>query len=291
MSGDGPAAEVAARERRAERSVAAAFLVTAMAATALAVVYWTGGHPQWEGVLLAVALGGLGVGFVTTGHELLPGGDVEQEREPLGGEEEVQEAIEEDIEERGAPIGRRKLLTRSLGLGAVALVAAFSFPIRSLGPGPGNKLTRTPWRRGSKVVDEAGRPVKADEVPLGALITVFPEGHGDAADAQAVLVRVGPEDLRPQEGREDWSPEGFLAFSKICTHAGCPVGLYQAATHQLLCPCHQSAFDVLKGAEPVFGPAARPLPQLPLEIGADGVLQATGDFSEPVGPTYWNIDR
>jgi ubiquinol-cytochrome c reductase iron-sulfur subunit len=190
-----------------------------------------------------------------------------------------------------APIGRRKLLTRSLGLGALALVGAFSFPIRSLGPGPGNKLSRTPWRNGSKLVDDHGRPVKADEVSIGTLITVFPEGHTDAADAQAVLVRVGPDDVRPAEGRETWSPEGFLAFSKICTHAGCPVGLYQAATRQLLCPCHQSAFDVLKGAKPVFGPAARPLPQLPLEVGADGELRATGDFSEPVGPTYWNIDR
>jgi ubiquinol-cytochrome c reductase iron-sulfur subunit len=284
-------AEVADRERRTERRVAGAFLVTAVAATVLAVVYWTGGHPQWEGVLLAVALGGLGVGFVTSAQGLLPGGDVEQEREPLGAEDSVQEAIEEDIEERAAPIGRRKLLTRSLGLGVLALVGAFSFPIRSLGPGPGNSLSRTPWRRGAKVVDDHGRPVKADDVPIGALITVFPEGHTDAADAQAVLVRVAPDDVRPAEGRETWSPEGFLAFSKICTHAGCPVGLYQVETHQLLCPCHQSAFDVLKGAEPVFGPAARPLPQLPLEIGPDGGLHATGDFSEPVGPTYWNIDR
>ena len=285
------ATEVAARERRTERRVAASFLVTAVAASILAVVYWTGGHPQWEGVLLAVALGGLGVGFVASAQGLLPGGDVEQEREDLAGEDAVQEAIEEDIEERAAPIGRRKLLTRSLGLGVLALAGAFSFPIRSLGPGPGNKLSRTPWRKGSKVVDDHGRPVKADDVPIGALVTVFPEGHTDAADAQAVLVRVGPDDVRPARGREDWSPEGFLAYSKICTHAGCPVGLYQAATRQLLCPCHQSAFDVLNGGEPVFGPAARPLPQLPLEIGPDGELHATGDFSEPVGPTYWNIDR
>lgn len=141
------------------------------------------------------------------------------------------------------------------------------------------------------MVDDQGRPVVADEVPVGALITVFPEGRTKAADSQAVLVRVEPDQVRPRAGREGWSPEGFLAFSKICTHAGCPVGLYQAETHQLLCPCHQSAFDVLKQAEPAFGPAARPLPQLPIEIGPDGVLRATADFAEPVGPTYWNIDR
>lgn len=281
---------VADRERAAERRVAGGFLVTAVAATTLAVVYWTGGSPQWEGVLLALALGGLAFGFVSTAQHLLPAGEVEQERPPLGGDEEDQEAIVEEID-RTATLGRRKLLTRSLGLGVAAMAAAFSFPIRSLGPGPGNSLERTGWRRGAKMVDDQGRPVVADEVPVGALITVFPEGRTKAADSQAVLVRVEPDQVRPRAGREDWSPEGFLAFSKICTHAGCPVGLYQAETHQLLCPCHQSAFDVLKQAEPAFGPAARPLPQLPIEIGPDGVLRATGDFAEPVGPTYWNIDQ
>lgn len=281
---------LAERERRAEVRIAAAFLLTTVAATALAVVYWTGGHPQWEGALLAVALGGLGYGFVSLAHHLLPGGEVEQERSPLGADEDVREGIVEDIE-RSAPIARRKLITRSLGLGAAAMAAAFSFPVRSLGPGPGNALAVTPWRRGVRVVDDQGRPVRADEVPVGALITVFPENDPDAADAQTVLVRVDEEDLRPAPGRERWSPEGFLAYSKICTHAGCPVGLYQVETHELLCPCHQSAFDVLKGAEPVFGPAARPLPQLPLEIGPDGFVRAGGDFEEPVGPTYWDIDR
>ena len=289
---DAPPADAEATEeeqrRRAELRVAGAFLPTAAAATALAVVYWRGGNPQWEGVLLAAALAGLGYGFVATAHHLLPGGEVEQERAPLGADEDAQEAIVEDIE-RSATIGRRKLLTRSLGLAGVALAAAFSFPIRSLGPGPGNQLARTPWRKGIKVVDDKGKPVRADDVPVGALITVFPEGHTKAADAQTVLVRVEEGRARPRPGREEWSPEGFLAFSKICTHAGCPVGLYQAETHQLLCPCHQSAFDVLKEAEPVFGPAARALPQLPLEIGPDGLLRASGDFEEPVGPTYWNI--
>ncbi len=278
------------RHRRAELRVAAAFLVTAAAASALAVVYWRGGHPQWEGVLLAVALGGLGYGFVSAAHHLLPGGEVEQERSPLGGDEDARDAIVEDIE-RSATISRRKLLTRSLGLAAAAMAAAFSFPIRSLGPGPGNKLERTPWKKGARVVDDKGKPVRADDVPVGALVTVFPEGHTKAADAQTVLVRVEEGRAKPRPGREGWSPQGFLAFSKICTHAGCPVGLYQAETHQLLCPCHQSAFDVLKEAAPVFGPAARALPQLPLEIDPDGVLRAGGDFEEPVGPTYWNIGK
>jgi ubiquinol-cytochrome c reductase iron-sulfur subunit len=99
---------------------------------------------------------------------------------------------------------------------------------------------------------------------------------------------VEPGLLQPVKGRETWSPQGFVAYSKICTHAGCPVGLYQAQLHELLCPCHQSNFDVLSGARPLFGPAAVALPQLPLRITPDGFLAATGDFSEPVGPYFWH---
>ena len=109
-------------------------------------------------------------------------------------------------------------------------------------------------------------------------------------DAQTVLVRVGDGTLAPRPGRESWSPEGLLAFSKVCTHAGCPVGLYQADTHQLLCPCHQSAFDVLDRARPTFGPATRALPQLPLVVDDEGYVRAQSDFHEPVGPAYWDRD-
>ena len=107
------------------------------------------------------------------------------------------------------------------------------------------------------------------------------------ADSQAVLMRVTPGLIVPVDGRETWAPEGLIAYSKVCTHAGCPVGLYQPDTHQLLCPCHQSAFDVLNGAKPVVGPAAWPLPQLPLHLDPDGILRARGDFSDPIGPGYW----
>jgi len=124
-------------------------------------------------------------------------------------------------------------------------------------------------------------------VPIGGLVTVFPEGHAGSADGQAVLMRVEPGLIVPVPGRETWTPQGYVVYSKICTHAGCPVGLYQRETQQLLCPCHQSTFDVLHHAKPVFGPAAAPLPQLPLALGIDGFLRATGDFSEPVGPAFW----
>ena len=127
----------------------------------------------------------------------------------------------------------------------------------------------------------------AEAAIIETLLTAYPEGHVDAADSQVVLVRVDPSLLRDDE-RADWSPDGLLAFSKVCTHAGCPVGLYEAQRHELLCPCHQSAFDVLQRCKPVFGPAAVELPQLPIAVGDDGTLHATGDFSAPVGPSFWH---
>ena len=118
--------------------------------------------------------------------------------------------------------------------------------------------------------------------------TVFPEGFAGSADSQAVLIRVAPGLLQLSPTGMAGAPNGLVAYSKICTHAGCPLGLYLAAEHQLRCPCHQSTFDVLDGARPVYGPAPKPLPQLPIEIGTDGVLRATGDFDAPVGPSYWD---
>ena len=272
--------------KRAERSAATAFVISALAAIALTVVYWTGGQPQLEGALLAVAFGGLGCGLVIWGNHLMPQGPVVEERHPLATSEQDREAFEEDLE-RGGVVERRTLLVRTLAVAAGAIGVAFLFPIRSLGPKPGRSLLRTGWRAGSRAVTDAGTPVRADDVPNDGLVTIFPEGHAGAADAQAVLMRVEPGLIKPVSGREDWTPEGLIAYSKVCTHAGCPVGLYQAATNQLLCPCHQSAFNVLDAAKPVFGPAAWPLPQLPLEIDDDGFVRATGDFSDPVGPGYW----
>jgi ubiquinol-cytochrome c reductase iron-sulfur subunit len=152
-------------------------------------------------------------------------------------------------------------------------------------------LERTPWKAGTRVVNDRGELVHANDVALGSLVTVFPEGALNAADGQAVLVRVEPDQLKLPASRSAGAPDGLIVFSKVCTHAGCPVGLYEAQRHELLCPCHQSAFDVLRGAKPTSGPAARALPQLPIAIAPDGTLVAQGDFSGPVGPGYWNMPR
>ena len=136
---------------------------------------------------------------------------------------------------------------------------------------------------------EDGRPVLAADVPLGWSGHRLPPGFRRVGRRSG---RAGPgagrSSSQPVPGRESWTPHGLLAYSKLCTHAGCPVGLYQAKTHQLLCPCHQSTFDVLHGAKPVFGPAAAALPQLPLHIDGDGYIGRDGDFSSPVGPAFWS---
>lgn len=273
-------------EQSAQNRIIFAFLFSAASSIGFAAVYWNGGQTQLEGVLLAGALGGLAVGGVTWANKLMPKGPFVDSRHDLTSRESTIEALEEDVQ-RGGVLTRRKMVVRSLGAAAVALGAAMLFPLRSLGPRPAGML-HTPWRAGRRLITSDGRPVAAADVPIGGLVTAFPEGHPDSPTGQIVLIRVAADELHPVPERESWSPDGLIAFSKVCTHAGCPVGLYQAQSHELMCPCHQSTFDVLRGAEPIFGPAAAALPQLPLEIDQAGHLVAQSDFTEPVGPTFWH---
>ncbi len=280
-------AEAARRDDPAgEGFILFGFLMCFLGGVGLTIVYAIGGQPQAEGVLLAVALFGLGFGLVTWAHRLMPHGPFEEPRE-LPTSEAEREAFEKDLEQVGV-LGRRKILIGALIAAAGSLGVAALFPIRSFGPNPGRSLRTTPWRRGRRLVTDSNTPIRAADVPLEGLVTAFPEGFPNSADGQIVLIRVIPGLLQPPPGRATWSPGGFIAFSKVCTHAGCPVGLYQAETHQLLCPCHQSAFDVLDQAKVVFGPAFRALPQLPIAIDPDGYLVAQSDFHEPIGPSYWN---
>jgi ubiquinol-cytochrome c reductase iron-sulfur subunit len=284
-------AEERTRASRSSAGAAAAFGVSFAGSVVLAIVYALGGQPQLEGAMLFVALGGLSVGLVQWSRRLMPQGPHVEARELLPGEAheraEAEEAFSSGVEE----IKRRRFLGKLLAAAVAAFGATLVFPIRSLGTRPGESLYRTAWRRGVRAVTEDGTPVRAVELVDNTVLTVFPEGHTDAADAQAVLIKVPADLFRPARGRETWSPERIVAFSKICTHAGCPVGLYQAETAQLFCPCHQSAFDVPRGAAPVAGPATRPLPQLPLAIDQDGFIVARSDFHEPVGPAFWNMGR
>jgi ubiquinol-cytochrome c reductase iron-sulfur subunit len=274
--------------RKAARLVSGCFLLSAAGAIALIVVYWRGGQPQLEGTFLAVAFLSLGTGFVLWAHHLLPNTPRVEARPPLGTTPEEREELIEDLD-RGGVLERRRFLLGALTSALGAIGVSLLFPIRSLGPRPGHALEHTPWKAGLRVVTSDGTPVTAASVPSEGLVTVFPEGSADSADGQAVLMRVDPALLHGPRGGPDWAPDGLIAFSKVCTHAGCPVGLYEASIHQLLCPCHQSAFAVLEGARPTSGPADRALPQLPLRIDSDGVLRARGDFSSPIGPRTWNL--
>ncbi|MHB8671215.1 MAG: Rieske 2Fe-2S domain-containing protein [Acidimicrobiales bacterium] len=274
-------------DKGVEGRITLALLVGTASALGLTVVYSFGGQPQAEGILLGVSLLAIGYAFAAWAARLMPGGEFAQERVPLPSDQREQEAFTAAFDRGEQVVGRRgfvKALVVALG----ALGAAAVFPIRSLGPRPGRSLFRTSWRPGSRAVTGEGQPVQASSLEVGGVLTIFPEGHlGDPA-AQTLLIRLGPGEGRLRPGRESWSPDGLVAYSKVCTHAGCPVGLYEASTHELLCPCHQSLFDVLDGARPLFGPATRSLPQLPLMVDGQGWVRSQSDYTEAVGPGFWN---
>lgn len=275
----------------AERVVVLAFVASILAGLALAVVYSRGGQPQLEGALLAVSLGGIGIGMVVWAKRFLPGEELSEERGPLGSTKEELLAFTETFEQGEHAIQRRSLLLKMLGGAVGALGIAALFPVRSLGPRPGRGLFGTPFKAGVRLVTADDERVRPDEVSLDGVITVWPEGSARAPDAPALLIKVGDPELFGAKVRKEWTVEGIVAYSKLCTHTGCPVGLYQAQERQLLCPCHQSTFDVLDGAKPIFGPATRPLPQLPIGVDTEGFLVATGDFEGPVGAGFWNRGR
>ena len=177
---------------------------------------------------------------------------------------------------------RRTFLTRVL-VGAASLVglSLVSF-VPSLGPSPGDTLRKTKWARGVRLVTSDGDPVRAEDVPAGGVSNIWPEGGIGHERSSVLLLRLRLPPAEPT--RMGWLVEDLVAYSKVCTHAGCPVALYRERDNALFCPCHQSTFDPSRGAQPTFGPAARALPQLPLGVDAQGYLVALGDFEAQVGP-------
>src|SRR3954447_11462330 len=277
------------RERRAERLALASFGGTLVTGLALLGVDAFGGRTQVQGILLAICLGGLGTGIVVWAQELMSNEEREEERHPMGTGPEGSAAVAEALTDE-AGFSRRWVLQGGLLAALGGLGAALAIPILSLGPAPGRSLFETPWKKGSHLVGFDGQPVHAASIPQDGVLTVFPEGAVGSADGQTLLINAGADRLQLQGDAATWAPGGFVAYSKVCTHAGCPVGLYRAAQGELICPCHQSTFDVMRGAVPLFGPAARPLPQLPIQLEADGTFTALGDFNEPVGPSFWNME-
>jgi len=275
-------------ERAAERSVLLLFGASFLAGIGLLVVYILGGQTQVEGILLMVCLGGIGAGIVVWAHWLMP---TRVHVEPRGSVATTAEDLERfrDALTEEAGFSRRKLLIGAL-LGAFGgLGAALAIPVFSLGPAPGKSLFETSWREGSELAPPDGTAAQVADLPIGGVFTVFPNGDTSDPNSATLLIRVEPDLLRLDPEAAEWAPDGYIAYSKICTHAGCPVGLYRASQHTLICPCHQSEFDVLRGARPISGPAARALPQLPIARRADGTFVALGDYPEPVGPAFWNM--
>jgi ubiquinol-cytochrome c reductase iron-sulfur subunit len=250
------------------------------------------------GLGLGMALFLIGAGAIHWAKTLMPDDEIVAERKPMRSSDEDRAAAVAAMKEgaAGAGLGRRKLIRNSL-LGAMAPLGLLAIiPLRDLGPLPGDSLEHTAWKAGKRLVsDPAGHPIKVADMEIGGVVHVLPEGIENSPDrlneeakATAIIMRLAPEDLVNQRpDRKGWDVSGIVAYSKVCTHLGCPVGLYEQQTHHLLCPCHQSTFDVPRNCKVIFGPAHRPLPQLKLTTDAEGYLVAAQDFQEPVGPSFW----
>jgi ubiquinol-cytochrome c reductase iron-sulfur subunit len=252
-------------------------------------VYVAGGQTQVEGTLWGTAFLGLGVGFILWARDLLPGHEVTASRghHDVSGEPD-RRAVAESLTRGMEPMARRPFLAKMLGaVGGIFGLAAI-FPLASLGPRQHTDLEHTKWGNLTRAVTEDGNPVRPTDIPVNGILTVFPEGNLEDPLSPTLLINVGDAPFKVQRGRENWNLGGLVAFSKICTHAGCPASLYEVQTHQLICPCHQSTFDVLSDCNPVFGPASRSLPQLALTTDADGYVASQADYNQPVGPGFWN---
>lgn len=194
------------------------------------------------------------------------------------------EAVPERPVSAISPLGRRPLLTRvllgSAGVFGISLLAL----VPSLGPQVGDTFASTPWARGVRLKTTDDEVIRPEDIAVGSVVTAWPDGSIGFERAAVVVLRLSEEPEIPTN--LEWVvSESLVAYSKICTHAGCPVALYRERENSLFCPCHQSTFDVVHACIPTFGPAARPLPQLPLGVDEEGVLVALGDFPAPPGPT------
>ncbi|MGW1254166.1 cytochrome bc1 complex Rieske iron-sulfur subunit [Streptomyces sp. NPDC002513] len=298
--------------KRSERTVALLFTVSMLATVGFIASYVTIpndkaiyvfpiGHISAMnfalGLTLAVALFSIGAGAVHWARTLMSDVEVADERHPVEASPEVKAQVLADFQAgaKESQLGRRTLIRNTM-FGALALVPLSGvFLLRDLGSLPGTKLRHTLWRKGKLLVNmNTNQPMRPSDVAVGSLTFAKPEGLEEAnegfqteiAKAALMLVRLQPENIKDKKELE-WSHEGIVAYSKICTHVGCPISLYEQQTHHVLCPCHQSTFDLSDGARVIFGPAGHALPQLRIGVNADGYLEALGDFEEPVGPAFW----
>ncbi len=304
------------RAKKAERLVVACFLLATLAGFGFLVAYALIGVGSIDAALHSnLFLGGtlslmmllLGVGAVIWVRHLMPAVQLTEQRHPFASDPANRAAFKETFDEgtEASQFVKRPLVRRSLMLATLPLAVAPIFLLRDLGPLPGTSLDHTVWRKGLRLlVYGTGRPITPAEFSSpGGIISVGPEGYltndDDMAKAAVVIIKFRPGELvfgpparpgaasTPNKVVPNWTVDNIVAYSKICTHVGCPAALYEQTTHHILCPCHQSTFDATQGARVLFGPATRPLPQLPIGLDSQGYLIALSDFNEPVGPSFW----
>lgn len=294
--------------KRVERQVLLLFTVSILATIGFIVAYFAlppGETPESMrtsnlalGLGLAISLLGIGIGGSHYIKVLMSNREYVEERHPQRSDDATREIAIEMLKDGAEDSG----LTRRGAIIGAGVTALALFPLALVVPIIGNvgedwnvrKFKHTMWRKGTRLAyDPTGRPIKASDLTIGSVAHVQPADLDEAehpldekAKAVVLAIRLDPRDIVSEQG-EGWSYDGIVAYSKICTHVGCPVALYEQQTHHLLCPCHQSTFDVADSAKVVFGPAKRPLPQLPITVDDEGYLIAQSDFHEPVGPTFW----
>jgi ubiquinol-cytochrome c reductase iron-sulfur subunit len=283
----------------AERVVAALLLLTGVAGASFVAMFVAHPDTQLLGATLGVCLALLASALVLASSRLVPR-ETKVESRPMPGDPLEARQAADTLTAGIQRVTRRRLLGGAAGAAGAGLAAAVVVPVAALGPGLEDQLSHTPWRAGRRLVNAEGAVLLAAEVNPGGFLTAFAEGvDPEQLGSTVAVIRVDPATLRLPAARAGWAPEGILAYSKICTHAACAIALYRSPLSQstqargpaLVCPCHYSSFDVLQAGRVEFGPAGRPLPQLPLTIDGAGALRAAGPLSEPVGPSWWGDRR
>ena len=261
----------------------------------------TNAHQLFLGLGLAVALFFIGMAAVHWAKTLMPDHEVIDYRKEQRSKDEDRDDFVSTVKDRSleAGLGRRPFIKRTmlLSLGLVGISPVLL--LGDLGPLPGNDQKETNWKSGTRLVTDPGdRPIRPSDLEVGGVAQVQPELPAgkvrhldDIAKDSVLLIRIRPEEFNLDAERLSWTYEGIIAFSKICSHMGCAVALYEQTTKHLLCPCHQSTFDVTRAAKVIFGPSARALPQLAITVDSQGYLVAKQPFSEPVGPSFWGRNK
>jgi ubiquinol-cytochrome c reductase iron-sulfur subunit len=275
--------------RRAERRIGLCWAVSIASSIALMIVYLQVSENWAAGICWGLAFAGLGVGMILWARDLVPNVEVTASRGTHAVSHEGDRVAVAESLGRGVEVmARRPFIYKTLGVVGGLFGLATLFPLASLGPRVGNDLKQTFWGPGVRAVNQDGAFIRPGDVPANGILSIFPEGHLDDALSPALLINIGDSQMQEPATNAGWNIGPLVAFSMICTHAGCPAKLYNVTNHQLVCPCHQSTFDVLEACKPVFGPAPRSLPQLPITTNPDGYIVSQSGYNQPVGPGFWN---